>query len=77
MARRSSVVALLVLSLAACATAFDLSVSPEDEPGGVELSRVIRLSDKDPRAFLYKSFLSDESATTSWRSRPLDSPGRP
>ncbi|GJP45936.1 hypothetical protein CLOM_g5267 [Closterium sp. NIES-68] len=55
MARRSSVVALLVLSLAACATAFDLS-----EPGGVELSRVIRLSDKDPRAFLYKSFLSDE-----------------
>ncbi|GJP85281.1 hypothetical protein CLOP_g15396 [Closterium sp. NIES-67] len=67
MARRSSVVALLVLSLAACATAFDLSVSPEDvlaaglkEPGGVELSRVIRLSDKDPRAFLYKSFLSDE-----------------
>ncbi|GJP40665.1 hypothetical protein CLOM_g321 [Closterium sp. NIES-68] len=72
MARRSSVVALLVLSLAACATAFDLS-----EPGGVELSRVIRLSDKDPRAFLYKSFLSDESATTSWRSRPLDSPGRP
>ncbi|CAI7871438.1 unnamed protein product [Closterium sp. NIES-53] len=30
------------------------------ESAGIDLSRVVRLSDKEPRAFLYKSFLSDE-----------------
>ncbi|CAI5467295.1 unnamed protein product [Closterium sp. Yama58-4] len=30
------------------------------ESAGIDLSRVVRLSDKEPRAFLYKSFLSDD-----------------
>ncbi|CAI5985898.1 unnamed protein product [Closterium sp. NIES-64] len=67
MAAHSIVATLLLLSLVARASAFDLSVSPADvltaglkESAGIDLSMVVRLSDKEPRAFLYKSFLSDE-----------------
>ncbi|CAI5503927.1 unnamed protein product [Closterium sp. Naga37s-1] len=73
MAAHSIVATLLLLSLVARASSFDLTVSPADvltaglkvgpakdvESAGIDLSRVVRLSDKEPRAFLYKSFLSD------------------